>query len=198
MFDDGAVEHHHQLRDRDEDERPAQVRLACRPTARRGLGVDGRRVMGSHGVLWSRWVGEADRRRRGGGRQDDLVDDPGDEVRGRGLAHEEEAVQDDPGQGRARAARCRRRRRSRRAPWPARRSPWRRPSLGARTSRAERLGELGVAGDRGEDRAEGVDLGLVGEAAVAAERGDQVAAQACRCRPAPARGLLGGRGAARR
>ena len=49
--------------------------------------------------------------------------------------------------------------------------------LGGEHLGAERLGELGVAADRGQDGAEGVDLGLVGQAAVSAEGGDQVAAQ---------------------
>src|SRR3954453_9434101 len=39
-------------------------------------------------------------RGRGGGRQDDLVDDAGDDVPRGDLADEDEAVHDDPGQGR--------------------------------------------------------------------------------------------------
>ena len=49
--------------------------------------------------------------------------------------------------------------------------------LGGQHLAAERLGEVGVTGDRGEDRAEGVDLGLVGQAAGAAEGVEQVPAQ---------------------
>ena len=50
-------------------------------------------------------------------------------------------------------------------------------SLGATTSRRNAVGELGVAHDRGQDRAERGHLGLVGEPARAAVGLDEVAAQ---------------------
>src|SRR5690242_17274933 len=102
------------------------------------------------GVSWfSRGSGGQDRL-AGGSRQDDLVDHLGDQVGGRLLAHDEEAVQHDAGQRRleqgqvdvvAELA----------AVAGALPDLLRDGDLGTDHLAAERLGELGVAGDRGED-----------------------------------------------
>src|SRR3954453_13514383 len=110
------------------------------------------------------------------GRQDDLVDDALHELLGGALADEEEPMQHDPGQGRGQQLDVHVRT-DLAALLGALEERLGAGQLGGEHLVAERLGELGVAGDRGEDRAEGVDLGLVGQPTVAAEGRDQVTAQ---------------------
>ena len=175
---DRAVEHHHELRDGDEHERPAEV-LAHLPvsvfsaTARVGSGGVG------HGDLFCRVGGMSVSRAAGGGRQDDLVDHAGDQRPGSGGSPRRKkrcrTIPARAGASRSRSTSARISPRSLRALEQIAREA---ADLGADHVAAERLGELRVAGDRGEDGSRTRSTsGLSVRPPVAAERADQVAAQ---------------------
>src|SRR6478735_5480768 len=112
----------------------------------------------------------------GGGRQDDLVDHAGDQVRRGQLAHDENAVQDDAGEGRLQQ-------REVDVVTQLAALPGSLPDLlgegdlGADDLAAERVGEVLVAGDRGEHAREPGDLVVVDESAHPAEDLLEVAAE---------------------
>ena len=132
---DGGVQDHHQLRDRDEDEGPAEVELALRaglqPARRPGSVLS--RCVTSLPSVWSGsgvcGLSAGAARPHAAGREDDLVDEGRDGLLGRGLAEHEGPVQDHARQSGRHQVDVDVRVGSRRGPGPARRPcgrwrPW--------------------------------------------------------------------------
>ena len=177
---DGGVEHDHQLRDRDEHEGPAEMDVL--PGRARCSVVVAVSDMGflrvGVRVEQCRWTSCRSDGRVHGGRQDDLVDDPGDASSVGVLAEDEEAVQDDAGEGRREQVDVDVGADLAALPGPLEDRAGDAAILGPRTSRRKASANSASRLIAVSTLANVATALLVGEAAEAAGRRDEVAAQA--------------------